>query len=215
MKTFKINWPIVIIVTILCGASLVLFFLWQERQSNVLQPVVDTVADEEPFVEQDYYSQLADEFLVTLPEDKRVIATLIDDTNHHILYYESSAQPSCYLYDLESLTTSVLFGGENGFYCDTKLLMIGTIRDWMRSGDWIVFVASNRAPEADYPASVIVFSLNVYTHGLRYIDTGSDAFFDEGKILTVKKAVPLFRSFFTGEEIYSETSVQYELEQSI
>lgn len=205
----KINWPVVIAVTLLCGASLALFFIQRERSMPAEQPVADTVADEEPFDELGYYGQVADEFLATMPEDKRVIATLIDSVNHHILYFEGTDRPSCYSYDLESLTTSVLFGGENGFYCDTKLLIIGTIRDWLLVDDVVYFIAGNRAPEANEISKVLVFSMNVYTKELRYIDGGYDAAFRNGESILVGKATLLYHSLFTGEDVYDKTVVQY------
>ena len=205
----KLNWPVVIAVAMLCGASLALFFIQRERQAPVEQPLADTVADEEPFDELGYYGQVADEFLATMPEDKRVIATLIDSVNHHILYFEGTDRPSCYSYDLESLTTSVLFGGENGFYCDTKLLIIGVIKDWLVVDDVVYFIAENRAPEADEISKVLVFSMNVYTHQLKYIDGGYGAAFRNGESIVVGKATLLYHSLFTGEDIYDKTVVQY------
>lgn len=211
MKKTKLNWPIVIAVTLLCGASLTLFFIQRERQTTVEQIVIDTVASEEPFAELDYYGQVADEFLATMPDDKRVIATLIDSVNHHILYFESTNQPSCYCYDLESLTTSVLFGGINGFYCDTKLLIIGTIRSWMLFGDEVYFIAENRAPETDVTSKVHLFSMNIYTHQLQYIDTGFDAAFRNDSTIVVGKASLIYHSLFTGEDVYDQTTVTYQL----
>lgn len=63
-----------------------------------------------------YYEQVAEEFMALLPSDKRVIARLIDGSNHHIIYYETTDNPSCYCYDLETQNTSVLFSSDAGWY---------------------------------------------------------------------------------------------------
>lgn len=152
------------LVTLMCGVAIVFFFAKQDNP--VVQDPLDTV---EPIVVQDtddmeYYNQTADWYLSILPEDKVVVARLIDSVNHYIIYFEKTEHPSCYCYDLESMTTSVIFGGESGFYIGTKLLIIGRILDWIREGDMVTFVAENRAPESTFSESIVVFSLNIYTH---------------------------------------------------
>ena len=161
--------------------------------------------------ELQYYEELADEFETSLPTDKRVVARLIDSANHHIIYFETTTAPSCYCYDLETLTTSVLFGGEMGFYIDTKLMILGNITSWMRVGDWVAFIATNRAPETSFPIAVHVFKLNLFDYSLKYIATGASAYFtDEGQVV-VNKAKLLYRSLFTEEDVYTTAPMTFSL----
>ena len=161
--------------------------------------------------ELQYYEELADEFETTLPTDKRVVARLIDSANHHIVYFETTTAPSCYCYDLETLTTSVLFGGEMGFYIDTKLLILGNITSWMRVGEWVAFIATNRAPETAFPNAVHVFKLNLFDHSLEYIATGASSYFTGDSQVVVNKAKLLYRSLFTEEDVYTTAPVVIEL----
>lgn len=215
MSRSRINIPVVAAVALLSAAALTLFFIRHQRDlpvptvpdSALLQPL-DTTA---PTSELDYYGQLADEFLATMPQDKIILLTLIDSVNHHILYTETSNQPSCYLYDLESLTTSVLFGGENGFYADTKLIIPGAIQQWRVAQPWIIFIARNRAPETDYTNQTLVFSLNVDSHQMRLIDTGAQASFSNDSTLTVTHAELLYHSIFSGDDVYDESTTTYRL----
>lgn len=202
-----------LVVALLCTASLVLFFNHHRAVASVA--IVDTVVADttgDVYSEQDYFNQMADEFEAVLPDDKVVLARLIDSVNHCVLYYETGYSPSCYSYDLESLTTSVVFGGENGFYSDTKLLMPGAVQQWRRVGDWVVFVTSNRAPETDITNAVIVFSLNVYNREILFIDKGSEALFSDSVTLTVNKSTLLYRQWFTGEDVYTTTTDTYKLQ---
>ena len=208
----------VLTVAALCGLSLTLFFIMRHRDplagasaNSELADSVSAADESEPWSETQYYNQVADEYLALLPSDKVVVARLIDSVNHHILYFEKSDHPSCYIYDLESLTTAVLFGGENGFYCGTKLLITGNIQQWMRKGSTLFFIADNRAPETDYPIAALVFSMDIFTHQLEYIDRGARAYFPDDSHITVIKAKLLYRSFFTAEDHYTEAPVTYEL----
>lgn len=215
MSRSRINIPVVVTVALLSAAALTLFFLSRQRNmpaqpapdSTLLQPVDTTPQTSE----LDYYGQLADEFLATMPQDKIILLTLIDSLNHHILYTETSNQPSCYLYDLESLTTSVLFGGENGFYADTKLIIPGAIQQWRVAQPWIIFIARNRAPETDYTNQTLVFSLNVESHQVQLIDTGAQASFSNDSTLTVTHATLLYHSIFSGDDVYDESTTTYRL----
>ena len=212
----KINIPVVLAVTVLCALSLVFFFSARRHAGPVSEIDSTIVPDSSQAAlagddEQAYYLQQADEYLALLPADKRIVATLIDSVNHHIVYFETSSHPSCYCYDLESLTTEVLFGGENGFYCDTKLLIAGTIRHFRQSGDWVWFIADNRAPEADIPNAVLVFALNLYTHQLHFFASGADAAFDADGHLILQQATLLYHSLFTGENVYDFHNATYNL----
>ena len=202
----------------MCALSMALFFVIRARDAAGAEVAVqmapqDTLptVQETQFSELEYYNQQADEYLSLLPSDKRVIATLVDSLNHHIVYYETSQRPSCYSYDLESLTTEVLFGGADGFYCDTKLLIIGTIHEWRQSGDWVWFIADNRAPEADVPNAIVVFALNLFTHQLHYFAHGSAAGFDTDGRLILQQATLLYHSLFTGENVYDYSNTLYDI----
>lgn len=211
--TVTFNLPITLAVALLSAAAMTLFFVdFRKDRESFSTNVTDTVVEEEPFDELAYYREIADEYQQTLPDDRIVIARLIDSDNHYIYYFERSDQPSCYCYDLESLTTSVLFGGENGFYCDTKLLIIGRIQDWKTVGDWMLFIAKNRAPGIEYPDSTVVFSMQLYSRELQFIDMGAEAYFSDHAHLTVLKASLIYRSLFTGKGYYRTTSIKYELD---
>ncbi len=217
----RVNIPVVSVVAAVCGAALILFFLFYEKPQNgtVLNGSALTDApeypagapDSESVSEVDYYNRIADEYLSTLPADKTVVARLVDDTNHRIYYIEKSNTPSCYVLDLDKQTTTVLFGGEQGFYCGTKLLIIGTIRSWKRVGSIIYFVADNRAPETDYSTATVVFFANLHTHELQYLDKGADAYFPDDNHLVLNRAILLYPGIFSGENIYSKVPVTYEL----
>ena len=220
-KTFKpLNLPVVIAVAVLCGLSLALFFIHQDKVEKAELAAVESrleaerqaaEADENLVSEQEYYNQMADEYIAKLPADKQLLARLVDSVNHHLLYYETGDRPSCYIFDLESLTTSVLFGGENGFYCDTKLVIIGNIRQHMRVDDIVYFVAENRAPETDETNAVVVFSMDIFTHELRFLDSGFAARLDEPDQLIVGHSTFLYYNLFTGENVYDKTAVTYSL----
>ncbi len=207
-----INVPVVATVALLSGLSMVLFFVHQNRHT-VAEPVAeDTVVYEEPFDEIAYYSQVAGQYLSSLPMDKRVIATLIDSQNHNIVYYETTSHPSCYSYDLESLTTSVLFGGDNGFYAGTKLLILGTIQEWCRVGDNVFFIASNRAPAIEYPEETLVFSLDLSSRKLRFHRCVAEAHFVDGDAVSLVVANMMYHKLFSGDPVYSTAEVVEKLE---
>lgn len=213
---YNLNIPVVLAVTLLCALSLLLFFYSRQHTAHPVTIDSTLVRDSSQSASADedelaYYTQQADEYIALLPADKRIVATLIDSVNHHLVYYEISSHPSCYCYDLESLTTQVLFGGENGFYCDTKLLIAGTIRSFRQSGDWVWFIADNRAPETDIPNAILVFALNLYTHQLHYFASGSDAAFDADGRLILQQATLLYHSLFTGENVYDFHNATYNL----
>lgn len=206
----RLNWPVVLTTALLSGVALLLFFASQRRMAA--PPIVaaaDTIAatDGDDYSELDYYNQLADDYLAMLPADREVVARLIDDNNHYIYYYEHSSNPSCYCYDLETLTTSVLFGGEEGFYCDTKLLIIGTIKEWRRCGDRLCFIAVNHAPEAGYADAVLVFALHIDTRRLDFIASAAGATFASDTQLTLQRARLLYVSLFTDEPVYTTETV--------
>ncbi len=215
-----LNLTVVITVAILCALSLTLFFIRRDRDESAAAAAREArlaaeeqarEASEATFSEQEYYNQMADEYISMLPSDKQLLARLVDSVNHHIVYYETGDRPSCYLFDLESLTTSVLFGGEKGFYCDTKLLIIGAIRQQIRVGDIVYFIAGNQAPETDETNAVVVFSMDLFTHELRLVDSGFDAIFSEHDKLTIGHSRLVYHSLFTGENHYEHTSVTYSL----
>lgn len=212
----RVNWTVVGAVALLCAVSLTLFFVLHSRSDAARQEAqlrqqleADAAEDRAAATAAEilYYEQEADEYIASLPADKQLLARVVDSANHYIVYFERSEHPSCYLLDLESHTTSVLFGGENGFYCDTKLLIVGTIHDWMQVGDIVYFVADNRAPEASEHNAVVVFSLNLSSHALRYVDTGFEATFIQPDQLRIGHATLLYYSLFTGENVYGETTV--------
>jgi|GEM_PF-2502713 hypothetical protein len=212
VKFTPINIPIVSIVATVSCLAMVLFFVLNRRQAEPPVVVADTVeSEEEPFDEIAYYNQLASEYIETLPMDKCIIATLIDSVNHNIVYYETASHPSCYSFDLETLTTTVLFGGENGFYVDTKLLIVGTIKKWERIDDRIVFIASNVAPGADYPEETFVFSMNIYTHQMAFVACVADADFVDNGQVRLRTARLLYRNLFTGEGVYDERETLVDL----
>ena len=203
------NWTVVIMVTVLCALSVALFFAGNRRVS-VTEPLhsdsVAVAADEDNHDFDEYYNEEADAFERILPADKRVLLRQVDDANHRIIYYETSANPSCYFFDLETRNTSVIFGGEDGFYIGTKLIFAGAIRDVRLCGDRAVFIASNAAPEAGVPDAVTIFSLDVNTLRMQFVTTAADAAFLSDNELLVCQAKLLYRSLFTGEEYYSKVS---------
>ncbi len=205
------NPRIVLIVTMLCIASLALFFLfWQPPQPA--DPIeVTSVGEPDDFNERAYYNSEADAFLQTLPEDKVPLLRLIDDSNHCVFYFERGEAPSCYIYDLDRHSTSVLFGGERGFYCDTKLLIVGAIEEWKLVGDLIIFVARNRAPENNYTNATVVFYTNIYTRQLVFVDYGANAFFPDDSHVVVNHAMLLYPGFFGEEDHYTVSPVSYRL----
>lgn len=218
MKNNAVNWPVVLAVTALCAVSMTLFFIQNHSSHNSAHNPVAPTADTEPSSSQDwllsdldYYNQVADEYIDDLPSDKTLIARLVDSTMHHIVYFETTNHPSCYIFDLESLTTDVLFGGEEGFYCDTKLLIVGTIHQWMRLNDLVYFIADNRAPETSLPNAVLVFALNLRNRQLSFIDNGSEAEFRQPDRLRISHATLLYHSLFTGEDVYDQTTVTVQL----
>lgn len=212
-------------------ASLVLAFMSHSprvKQQTVVAPIPQDSIDELVELEDDavYYDQLAEEFVSMLPSDKRIIAKLIDAQNHKVIYYETTENPSCYSYDLETQNTSVIFGSDagwytdvtsadnyypQGFYIDTKLLILGKITDCRRVGDRAVFIATNSAPEANYEKAVHTFELNLNDHSMRYIATGSSAYFAGDTQLVVSRAQLLYRSLFTGEDVYTTVPTVYDL----
>ncbi len=215
-----LNWPVIAAVALLGALSLVLFFAGRARQEAAREVALqaaraDTAAARERAAdvegELEYFNQEADEYIASLPADKLLVARMVDSVNHHLVYFEASDCPSCYIFDLETLTTEVLFGGENGFYCDTKLLMVGTIRQWMRVGDTVYFIAANRAPEANEPVAVYVLSLDLPSRAVGYVDSGSDAEFLPPDRLRISHATLLYHSLFTGEDVYSHTTVTRQL----
>jgi len=211
-----VDWPVVAAVALFCALSMLLFFVAHHRNQKFQAQIVVTppemnVADSESVdsaavSDRLYYDQLADEYIATLPSDKQLVVRMVDDENHHLVYFETSNHPSCYILDLESQTTEVLFGGDNGFYCDTKLLIIGTIRQWMLCGDMVYFVADNRAPEASPPDAVHVFALSLADRQLRYVDSGFDAELRQPDQLYIGHATLLYHSLFTGEDVYQQST---------
>lgn len=213
-KEDSINWRVVGAVALLCCLSLALFFVQRgstEDPMSVADTVVADTGTMDNYSDRDYYAEVANDFSSKLPSDKEIVATLIDDSCHYVVYYEKNSAPSCYLYDLETLTTEVLFGGENGFYAATKLLILGEVKCWQRVGNEIFFVAGNRAPESDYPSAILVFSLHLMSHKLTYIDVGANAYFPDPAHLVVIKAQLLHRNFFSNEDTYRQYAKTFEL----
>ena len=158
-----------------------------------------------------YYSDVASQFLGSLPDDKEAVAVIIDSTNHHIIYVEKNDVPSCYLYDLETLTTRVLFGGEYGFYCGTKLVIAGHIDSWRRYGSTLFFIAGNRAPEVGYANAAMVFSLDVISHDVSFLDYCAKATFVDSTHLRLTKARPVHDLPSQTEDVYWQTIEVYEI----
>lgn len=205
----KVNLPVVAVVTLLCAAGLTLFFLFWEPDETPVAPPPPIEKDD--FDAKAYYNALADDFLRSLPDDKVPMVRLIDDTNHYVFYYEKSSTPSCYVYDLERRTTSVLFGGENGFYIDTKLLIVGAIEDWRLAGRLLVFVARNRAPERTYPTATVTFYVDIYTRQLTLVDYGANAYFPDDSHVVIYRAKYLYQGMFAPDDVYAKTPVSYRI----
>ena len=207
-----INWHVVLPTTLLCAVTMVLFFASRHRTPDApVIAVVDTI-EQEDYSELEYYNQMADDYLATLPADREVIARLIDEENHYIYYFECTDHPSCYSYDLESLTTSVLFGGEAGFYSGTKLLIVGTITDGHRVGDRIYFVARNHAPEAAYANAIVVFSLHLFSRQTEYVTSAAGAYFSDSTHMVIQRAKVQYVSLFTDEPVYTTEPITIELQ---
>lgn len=207
------NYSVIAAVAIVCSAAMILSFsrlhsLADRAIAADTTPVVDTHFDE-----LDYYNQVADEYLPTLPADKALIARMVDEDNHYLFYYEKGDIPSCYIFDLETLTTSVLFGSEKGFRCDTTLVLAGRIQDWRRNGNMVTFVATNRASDAGYINAELVFSVNLVTRELFFIANGADAYFPDNYHVTVNKAKLNYHSVYSGEDVYIKTPYTYTLVQ--
>lgn len=214
-KEEPVNWFLVTAVALICGVSLTLFFVNRNRTAINADVAVDTSladsSDLDLFNDCDYYEEVAAQFIANLPSDKELIAKLIDDKNHHIIYLERSSAPSCYIYDLETLTTAVLFSGQYGFYCGTKLLMTAEITDWKRLGNTVIFISGNRAPDANYSNAALVFTLELYTHDLEYVDFGSRAYFADSTRLVVFKTRELPSSLPFDNSTYEEFPITYQL----
>lgn len=209
--TTKINIPVVSAVATLCGVALLLFFAQRHQTANSQRPADTVVTVEPPIDEIAYYNQLAGEYLASLPLDKRVLLTRIDSTHHHILYFETGNRPSCYCYDLETLITTVLFGGDNGFYAGTKLLIIGPVSDWRLIEDRVVFIAPNNAPGAEKPEAFVSFEMDLQTYAVSFLCQAAEiSFVDDSRmrILTAKK---MLKNIFTGENIYSTNERSFDL----
>lgn len=191
--------------------------------SSQLDSVCEIIELEDDVV---YYDQVAEEFIAMMPSDKRIIAKLIDAQNHKVIYYETTENPSCYCYDLETQNTFVIFGSDagwdagissdgffepSGFYIDTKLLILGKIIDCRRVGDKAVFIATNKAPGVNYEKAVHTFELNLNDQSMRYIAFGASAYFNDNKQLVVNRAKLLYRSLFTNEDVYTTAPTVYEL----
>lgn len=212
----NLNFKVIVPVALMSIASVVLAFVphhkkehLQLAESSSLQDSIDEAIELEDDVV--YFDQLAEEFISTLPSDKRIIAKLIDAQNHKVIYYETTECPSCYCYDLETQNTSVLFGSESGFYIGTKLLILGSITDCIRVGDWAAFIATNNAPEANYENAVHAFGVNLSDHSMKYISRGASAYFPNDTQLVVNRVTWHYRSLFTNEDYYGTESTTYEL----
>jgi len=205
----------VLTVAALCAVALLLFFIQQGRRGERLatlaiedsSSIVDSaiLMEDDKYDEELYYLAVAEQYASMIPADKVILARLIDTVNHHIAYCETGYRPSCYLFDLETLTTEVIFGGDNGFYADTKLLIVDSIRAWRLIDNNVYFVATNGAPGSSYVDSTLVFSVDLQSRRLSPVDVGTDAYFRGERQLLVGHASLLYRSFFTGEAVYSET----------
>lgn len=211
-----LNFKVIIPVALMSIASVALAFVsGHERDSH--QPVgssfLQDSIDEAIELEDDmvYFDRLAEEFISMLPSDKRIIAKLIDAQNHKVIYYETTECPSCYCFDLETQNTSVLFGSETGFYIGTKLLILGTITDCIRVGDWAVFIATNNAPEAGYEDAVHTFGVNLTDHTMKYISKGAGAYFPNDSQLVVSSVTWHYNSLFTNEDYYGTETTTYDL----
>jgi len=206
----SVNIPVVLVVALLSTAAVVLFLLFRTPEPEPLPQQLPE--PEEPFDEVAYYNEEADGYIRTLPADKTVVARRIDSDNHRIYYIERSQFPSCYIYDLDTRTTSVLFGGPEGFDCDGHLVSVSAIHDWIQVGTRIFFVAQNGAFGGDYTTSTLVFGIETEGNFFSYVDFGSDAYFNDSTHVTVIKAKLQYRSFFTQEDIYSKVPVVYSLD---
>lgn len=212
-KQGSIHWPTVTLVAVVAAAVLLLFFLDPNRQPQPpVVAAVDTVADN-PLDDIVYYYMEADEFAKLLPADKVVLASRIDDTSHYVYYTETTTAPSCYVYDLDTRTTSVLFGGSKPFDCDGQMLKLKSLKDWRLVGDRLFFVFNSGADDVDYTSTVVAFCVDIPTERLFYINSGADAYFATDDRLIVIKAQLQHRSFlnFFGEDTYITAPIEYQL----
>lgn len=165
--------------------------------------------------EFEYYNTEASEYLKMLPSDKKILSLLINDSCHHIFYYERSKTPSCYVYDLESLTTSVLFGSEAGLQADDTMLYVGSIIDWRRIGDNFVFIARNRDEAASFGDAVIIFSVGMYDNSKHFLDYAARAQFTDDSQITATYVKMPEGDNASGEGEYSKYSVEMDLSKLI
>lgn len=212
----RINIPIVFSVAAICGAAMTVFFVNEHKKNIASLQFEDTISEKVcthvlTQEELDYYNDVASDYLKTLPDDKTVMEVLINDSIHHIYYFEKSFAPSCYAFDLESLTTSVLFGGVGGFYIDTKLLIVGSIIDWRRVGNNFVFIARNRAPEVDDTNNVLIFAVGMFDQSRLFIDNASEAYFTDDNHVLANYAKLLYQDQTSGRGVYSKYSVTIDL----
>ncbi len=213
----RIHRPAIVIVATLCLIVLTVFFVSRSRQSDPLPAVVcDSLPDDslDDFV---YYQMEADEFARMLPADKVVLTRRIDDSAHCVYYTEKSTAPSCYVYDLDTRKTRVLFGGSKSFDCEGRMLKLKTLKAWCSVENRLYFVFASDAPDAGYDNAVVVFGVDIQTDRLYFIDYGTDARFDGNDRVVVVKAerssVPSdFHYYFDEEE---ESYVTHEVEYSL
>jgi len=213
VRKSSIHWPTIALVLVASAAVLVTFFMGL-RQRPEPQPiaVVDTLVDD-PLDDMVYYHMEADEFAQLLPADKVVLTSRIGDSAHCVYYTETTASPSCYVYDLDTRTTRVLFGGSKPFECEGWQLKLKSLKEWRLVGSRLFFVYNSDAPDVDYTTSVVAFGVDIDTDSLFFIDYGADAYFGNDDRLVVIKAQLQHRSFlnFFGEDTYITAPIEYEL----
>jgi len=192
---------------------LLLFFIGQRQQPELpVVEVVDTLVDD-PLDDMVYYHMEADEFAKLLPADKVVLTSRIDDSVHCVYYTETTPSPSCYIYDLDTRVTRVLFGGSKPFECEGWQLKLKSLKEWRLVGSRLFFVFVSDAPDVDYTTSAVAFGVDTYTDSLFFIDYGADAYFGSDDRLVVIKAQLQHRSFLNlfGEDTYITAPIEYEL----
>ncbi|MBO4307463.1 MAG: hypothetical protein J5848_04045 [Bacteroidales bacterium] len=203
-KSFNI--PVVLSVAALAAVVLVVFFSSRQEEPVMLQ--VDTLdIIEDSFDEIEYYNQEADNYVNTLPDDKCVVARLVDSLHHQVFYYEKNNAPSFYVYDLEKRSTSVLFSGTEGFYKDTVVYVIGAVKECRLIDNKFVFITVNNSVSAEAPNAVIVFSMDIDNFAAHFIDFGSDARFNDERVLAVDKARLVYHSVMSDNNLYTTYTV--------
>lgn len=208
----RLDWRWIGGCTFVSAVALVVFFVSRRDKTEHIPQAKEKVIVAEVFDDEEaYYNNEADHFLRTMPDDKSVVACRIDDKYHYVCYVEKTALPSCYLYDLETCTTSVLFSGSEGVDTEGGKLTIKTAKSWQTRENNVVFIAENGNEEVDYTNQIIVFVADIENASFALVDYCADAYFTDEEHINVVKAQLKYRSFFTGKDVYTQYSQTYKI----